>query len=192
MIKDLFGLEMATTHTNKEDPTEVTHMSEDVFKLTCQIENGNNSANTLQEGLKLNLEGDIEKNSPNLGRDAVWSKVTKVNRLPKYVIVNFMRFYWKEANAASGTEAGKAKILRQVTFPKVFDMFEFCTDELKSSLIQGRDMETKNRADEDEVRLGGKTEEEKKAEEAKGAADVEMADEEEKKDGDTKEEREKK
>lgn len=142
--------------------------------------------------MKLNLEGDIEKNSPNLGRDAVWSKVTKVNRLPKYVIVNFMRFYWKEANAASGTEAGKAKILRQVTFPKVFDMFEFCTDELKSSLIQGRDMETKNRADEDEVRLGGKTEEEKKAEEAKGAADVEMADEEEKKDGDTKEEREKK
>jgi len=126
---------MQITHTNKEDPTEVTTMSENVFKMTCQIENGANPINSLTEGLKLSLEGDIEKNSPNLGRDAIWSKVSRVTRLPKYLCVNFVRFYWKQASNVGGTEAGKAKILRQVTFPKVFDIFEFCSDELKESLL---------------------------------------------------------
>ena len=86
MIQDLFALEMQTKHTNKEDPTEVTDMSEEVFKLTCQIENGANPINSLAEGLKLSLEGDIEKNSPNLGRDAIWGKVSRVNKLVSIAI----------------------------------------------------------------------------------------------------------
>ena len=57
-----------------------------------------------------------------------------------------MRFYWKQASSVGGTEAGKAKILRSVAFPKVFDVFEFCTDELKRSLLQGRELEQTNRA----------------------------------------------
>ena len=93
--------------------------------------------------------------------------------------MNFVRFYWKQASNAGGTEAGKAKILRNVSFPKVFDIFEFCTDELKQSLLQGRELETKNRETEDAIRLEGR-EEEKKGE------DVEMADEEEKKDAQPK------
>ena len=81
VIGDLFEIEMATQHTNKEDPTEVTEITERVLKLTCQIENGANSADSIQEGLKLSMEGDIEKRSESLGRDAVWSKVTKINKL---------------------------------------------------------------------------------------------------------------
>ena len=90
--------------------------------------------------------------------------------------MNFLRFYWKQASAAAGTEAGKAKILRSVLFPKVFDIFEFCTDELKQSLLQGRELETQNRTKEDEARLAGQAEEEKKA-----AADGDVEMEEEKK-----------
>ena len=59
----------------------MTDNTENVFKLTCQIENGPNSSNSLQEGLKLNLDGQIEKNSPNLGRDTVWNKTSKVNKM---------------------------------------------------------------------------------------------------------------
>ena len=87
-----------------------------------------------------------------------------------------MRFYWKQASAVGGTEA---KILRNVSYPKVFDIFEFCTDELKQSLLQGRELEAANREQEDSARLAG-MEEEKKQEEAKGGAaqaeggDVEM------------------
>lgn len=130
-----------------EDPTEVSTIRENVLKLTCQIENGNSSANSIAEGLKIAFTGELEKNSANLGRNAVWNKTSKMNRLvsvnflltnhihfflqPKYLAVNFLRFYWKQASAAAGTDAGKAKILRSVLFPKVFDIFEFCTDELK-------------------------------------------------------------
>ena len=35
VIEDLFGLELQTKHTNKEDPSEMTDMTEQVFKLTC-------------------------------------------------------------------------------------------------------------------------------------------------------------
>lgn len=114
------------------------------------------------------MEGDIEKDSQSLGRNAVWSKVSKVNKLPQYLCVNFMRFFWKQASEVGGTEAGKAKILRNVQFPKVFDIFEFCSDELKASLLLGRDLETKNRLAEDAETLD-KKEEEKKAEENGGA-----------------------
>lgn len=81
VIGNLFELELQTTHTNKEDPTEITTVMEKQLKLTCQIENGKESANNLQDGLKLALEGDIEKDSQSLGRNAVWSKVSKVNKL---------------------------------------------------------------------------------------------------------------
>lgn len=127
LIGDLFGLELSTTHTNNEDPTEVTDNIENVMKLSCVIENGAKPADSLQQGLKLSFEGEIEKNSPKLGRDAIWTKVSKVNRLPKYLCVNFVRFYWKQASGVAGTDAGKAKILRNVAFPKVFDIFEFCS-----------------------------------------------------------------
>ena len=91
---------------------------------------------------------------------------------PKYLCVNFVRFYWKQASGVAGTEAGKAKILKNVSFPKVFDIFEFCSDQLKESLLQGRALETDNRAKEDAVILEGKQEEAKQA-------DVEMTNEEE-------------
>jgi len=54
-------------------------------------------------------------------------------------------------------------------------LFEFCSDELKQSLLQGRTLETQNRAKEDEAKLDGKTgtedgqEEEKKQEGAAAA-----------------------
>ena len=81
IIGNLFEIEMKTTYTNTEVPTEVTDQTENVFKLTCTIENGAKPADSLAEGLKLSLEGQIEKNSESLGRDTVWDKTTKVNRL---------------------------------------------------------------------------------------------------------------
>jgi ubiquitin carboxyl-terminal hydrolase 14 len=42
-----------------------------------------------------------------------------------------VRFYWKKESTVSGTKAGKAKILRSVAYPKVLDVYEFCSGELK-------------------------------------------------------------
>jgi ubiquitin carboxyl-terminal hydrolase 14 len=69
--------------------------------------------------------------------------------------IQFVRFYWKKESALSGTKAGKAKILRNVSFPKVLDIYDFCTDELKKSLDLGREFERKLREEEDTKRLTG-------------------------------------
>jgi ubiquitin carboxyl-terminal hydrolase 14 len=61
--------------------------------------------------------------------------------------VNFVRFYWKRESNVAMTKAGKAKILRNVAFPKIFDAYEFASDELKKSLDMGREFERKVRAE---------------------------------------------
>lgn len=70
-----------------------------------------------------------------------------------------MRFYWKKESNVGGTKAGKAKILRSVMFPKVLDIYNFCSNDLKKSLDFGREFEAKLRAEEDEARLEGKRKE---------------------------------
>lgn len=45
-----------------------------------------------------------------------------------------------------------------MSFPKTFDIYEFCTDELKKSLDLGRDFERRIREEEDQKALEGKTE----------------------------------
>ena len=80
--------------------------------MACHIDNNNNPVNHMAEGLKISLEGDIEKRSDILGRNCIYQKTSKINKLPSYLTVHFVRFYWKKESASSGTKAGKAKILR--------------------------------------------------------------------------------
>jgi ubiquitin carboxyl-terminal hydrolase 14 len=59
--------------------------------------------------------------------------------------VQFVRFYWKHESVVAGTNAGKAKILRKVQYPRVLDIYEFCSDELRAKLDEGREIERKER-----------------------------------------------
>lgn len=76
------------------------------------------------------------------------------------MFVQLNRFFWKKDSAVAGTKGGKSKILRNVSFPLVFDLFDLCTEELKSNLKHGRDFEIKQRLEEDEKILSGKALEE--------------------------------
>jgi ubiquitin carboxyl-terminal hydrolase 14 len=67
-----------------------------------------------------------------------------------------VRFYWKKESAVGGTKAGKAKILRSVLFPKVLDLYNFCSDSLKQKLDKGRALDQKQREVEDKEILEGK------------------------------------
>jgi ubiquitin carboxyl-terminal hydrolase 14 len=127
-----------------------------VLKLSCHIDNNNNPINNLSEGLDISMVGEIEKFSETLQRNAIYKKSSKVNKLPSYLCVQFVRFYWKKESNVGGTKAGKAKILRSVSFPKVFDIYNHCSDELKKSLDLGREFEAKLRAEEDSAKLEGK------------------------------------
>ena len=41
------------------------------------------------------LDGTIEKQSPTLGREAVYSSTQRLSRLPTYLTVHMVRFAWK-------------------------------------------------------------------------------------------------
>jgi len=142
MFDDLFGFKINYEFKNSEDTTEEpTHMTEDFKKLACIIDNNNNPINTLTDGIEAGLVADVEKMSENQGRNCIYSKTGKIASLPKYLIVQKMRFFWKAANTAAQTQAGKAKILRNVMFPKQLELESYCTDELKETLKDGKKLQ---------------------------------------------------
>lgn len=58
---------------------------------------------------------------------------SKISRLPAYLTIQFVRFYYKEK------EAINAKILKDVKFPLEFDAFELCSPELQNKLTPMRE-----------------------------------------------------
>lgn len=78
------------------------------------------------------LQEQLTKNSETLGRDAVYTKTSKISRLPAYLTVNFVRFQYK------GKEGINAKVLKDIKFPIDFDVFELCTTDLQDKLTPMR------------------------------------------------------
>lgn len=117
------GIRLEEMLTCDEAPEEPPIRSEDIsFKLVCNIQGGAGSTvviDHMTDGLKLGLEGTIEKGSSLLGRDAVWTKRQKIASLPKVLCIQFMRFFWKATPESMDHTGVKCKILRAVNFPEV-------------------------------------------------------------------------
>lgn len=112
---------------SEEEPS--TQSEENFLQLSCFI---SQDVKYLHSGLKLRLNEQITKQSPSLGRDAVYSKSSKINRLPAYLSVKFMRFFYKEK------ESINAKILKDIKFPLSLDVFDLCSAELQAKLVPMR------------------------------------------------------
>ncbi|KAF2839786.1 cysteine proteinase [Patellaria atrata CBS 101060] len=122
-----------------EEPIETT---DTFFKLNCHI---NADTNHLRDGLAAGLKEQIDKRSEALGRDALYTKTSRIARLPKYLPVHFMRFDWRR------TTNKKAKIMRKVTFPHELDVVEFCTEDMRKKLVPIRDKIRDIRKEEEDV-----------------------------------------
>ncbi len=140
LIEELFGLEMQVKLKCIEAENEIKNKKEIVMKLICYIDN---TTLELVEGLKKSLKENIDLYSESLARNSVFEKSQYINRLPNYLTVQFMRFFWKAANELTGAKAGKAKILKSVLFNKIIDLYDMCTDETKEILNLGRKIEAK-------------------------------------------------
>ena len=57
---------------------------------------------------------------------------SKISRLPAYLTVQFVRFFYKEK------EAINAKILKDIKFPLSLDVFDLCSPELQQKLVPMR------------------------------------------------------
>ncbi|KAI8048800.1 hypothetical protein BDF22DRAFT_701367 [Syncephalis plumigaleata] len=121
---------ISTLKCNEAESEEATVSTDEFIRLTCHI---SRNVNYMSSGIQESLEEQIEKLSPTLDRQAMYTKTSRINRLPSYLTVNFVRFYWKTS------EQIKAKILRKVKYPLELDMYEFCTAELQEKLRSGRD-----------------------------------------------------
>ncbi|KAI9268117.1 hypothetical protein BDA99DRAFT_356387 [Phascolomyces articulosus] len=113
-----------------ESPEEEKVTSTEPFsKLSCHISKDTNYMGT---GIKESLTEELEKNSPTLDRTAKYERVSRVSRLPQYLPIQFIRFFWKPEQRI------RAKILRRVKFPLNFDATELCTPELQNKYSKAK------------------------------------------------------
>ncbi|KAF8154183.1 hypothetical protein B0H34DRAFT_677029 [Crassisporium funariophilum] len=119
--------EMRRVLTCDEAPEEPpTVQTEQVLKIECNI---NINTNFMVAGIMSSLDTQLEKTSPTLGRQALYTQKSRLTRLPGYLTVHMVRFAWREDIGR------KAKIMRRVKFPLEFDALELATDELREKLL---------------------------------------------------------
>ncbi|EPS62411.1 ubiquitin carboxyl-terminal hydrolase, partial [Genlisea aurea] len=155
--KGLFGIDLVS-RVHCAESGEESSETESVYSLKCHI---SQEVNHLHEGLRHGLRSELEKSSPSLGRSAIFTKDSRISGLPRYLTVQFVRFFWKrETNQ-------KAKILRKVDYPLELDVYDFCSEDLKKRLELPRQI----LRDEEGKKLGLKSNEKSST-----SCDVKMAD----------------
>ncbi|VDP13280.1 unnamed protein product [Soboliphyme baturini] len=130
LITAYFGCVMDVTLTCKEAPQEPpVHSTEEFLQLSCFL---SQEVKYLQTGLKAKLSEEIVKYSSTLDRDAVYIRRYTIRRLPAYLTIQMVRFFYKEKDQVS------AKILKEVKFPLELDVFDLCGEELQNKLMPAR------------------------------------------------------
>nr|XP_061795687.1 ubiquitin carboxyl-terminal hydrolase 14-like isoform X2 [Nerophis lumbriciformis] len=129
-IDQYFGVEFETTmKCTESDEEEPIKGKESQLQLSCFI---NQEVKYLATGLRLRLQEEITKMSTTLDRNALYIKSSKLSRLPAYLTVQMVRFYYKEK------ESVNAKVLKDVKFPLMLDVYELCTAEVQESMLPAR------------------------------------------------------
>ncbi|VDN38791.1 unnamed protein product [Gongylonema pulchrum] len=122
-----FKIEMKNLESDAEPSTVTT---ESFSQLSCFL---SQEVKYVQLGIKSKMTEEIVKNSVVLGRDAKYEKKTLIDRLPAYLSIQMVRFFYKEKDKVN------AKILKDVKFPLLLDLYDMCTPELQQKLMPARD-----------------------------------------------------
>ncbi|KAK3068792.1 deubiquitinating enzyme [Teratosphaeriaceae sp. CCFEE 6253] len=144
------------TTTCDDAPEETTTQTEEFHDLKCNI---TGEIYHLSEGMRLALNEKLEKNSSTLGREATYTRTSRISRLPKHLPVHLIRFFWRKDTKM------KAKIMKKVTFQHEIDVTEFCTDELRKKLVPVRDKIREVRKEEEDVERTKKRQKKRRAQE---------------------------
>lgn len=121
-----FTVEMKCDEAEGEAASAST---ESFLQLSCFIET---ETRYMHSGLISKLTEKITKNSPSLERDAVYTKTSKIDRLPAFLTVQMVRFFYKDKQGGGGINA---KILKDVKFPMTLDVYDLCTKRLQERVI---------------------------------------------------------
>ncbi|KAI5966501.1 UBP6 [Candida pseudojiufengensis] len=129
-IDDLFRIEYAVESKSLGND-DVSYSHEDAFKLNCHIDI---KTNFLRDGIISGLTETITKHNDALNTDTEYQITKKITRLPKYLTIHFIRFFWRrDINK-------KSKILRKVQFPFELDLSDMLDDSIKEEKNKVRDL----------------------------------------------------
>jgi len=123
------GVNEVTLKCVETEDEEPTVTKDNFLQLSCFI---NTDVKYLINGLKARLEEQLTKHSTKLNANAVYSKSSKISRLPSYLSVQMVRYIYKER------ESINAKILKDIKFPISLDVFELCSADLQQKLLPMR------------------------------------------------------
>lgn len=108
---------------------------------------------TMNEGIKLSLETDLQKISQVDNVNHIYQKTTKFNKLPNYLLTQMVRFFWKKADDLPHSKPTAAKICKSIDFSHKIDIFDYCTENLKATLLKGREaLEAQKKKEEEEYK----------------------------------------
>lgn len=122
----VFETEMKCDESLEES---VSKSTENFLQLSCFI---SQDVRYMQAGLISRMKETITKFSPTLNRDASYAKTSRINRLPAYLTIQFVRFHYK------GNVQTNAKLLRDVKFSMILDVHDSCTKDLQEKLAPMR------------------------------------------------------
>lgn len=143
-VAQLFSFPLSATMVNQEEDSEKEASTTEDRKLSCIIDNQLNPINQLVDGLNLGLRDTMIKHSAKTGRECNFLKNSFIEKLPNYLLIQKIRFVWLEGDSRTKTEGRKVKILRSVAFPLTLDVFQFCSENLKSHLLSNRKSESEH------------------------------------------------
>eukprot|EP01083_Nonionella_stella_P060172 157272_1 len=127
VVDSLFHGEMETVVKclgNDDEPEQKSVHSFD--KLKCYI---SSKVDHINQGIKDTLVEHIEKKGTTSDAQMQWEKHEYLSKLPEYLTVQFVRFFWKPEISK------KSKIMRKVVFPLTrFDVYDFCSEDLRTRI----------------------------------------------------------
>lgn len=130
-LNDLFRIDFHSQQkciTNESEPEQ--EATDHSTKLNCHI---SIKTNFLRDGILAGLSEEIEKYLDSLGANATYKVSRTLMRLPKYLTVQFVRFYWKRDTNKN------SKILRRVQFPFELDVADMLHLSIKAEKTGARD-----------------------------------------------------
>lgn len=114
MIEYLFGGKMQWTETNAENEKEPKKVETLPFnKLQCFIDK---DVGYMFQGIQSSLKDQFEKISPTLGRTCVYNKTGRLSTLPRYLIVQYVRFYWRKDTSKKSKNFKKSSISNYIRY----------------------------------------------------------------------------
>ncbi|KAI0983601.1 hypothetical protein GJ496_007930 [Pomphorhynchus laevis] len=131
IIDEMFGIDFNVKYKNLENESEPeTKGTEHHRQLSCFI---TPEVKYMFSGIQLRFKDTIKKFAPGTEANASFLKTMTITRLPQYLSVLFVRFYFK------GRERGDAKILKDIKFPLKLDLIDLCDHTLVPKLSTMRD-----------------------------------------------------